>query len=65
MYSINQPLFLQRTGFISKSQKSLWELNLGLKEFSHRLSVVRVPSRRLHAHAPEVHPLVLQETDFI
>ena len=24
-----------------------------------------IPSRRLHAHAPEVHPLVLQETDSI
>ena len=24
-----------------------------------------IPSRRLHAHAPEVHPLVLQETDYL
>jgi hypothetical protein len=33
MFSINQPLFLQKT-FISKSQKFIeeWELNLGRKE---------------------------------
>ena len=46
MFSVNQPIFLQKSLYSHKSQIFIWDwdlnlnLNLGVKEFNNRVSLV-------------------------